>query len=247
MARVSPRVTPIVALDFPQAAVALGIVDELGDRCRFYKVGSELFTAAGPAIVAELHRRGAATFLDLKFHDIPNTVRGAARTAAALGARLLTVHASGGRQMLEAAVAGAREGAAGGTGGTGGTGAPCEVLAVTVLTSLDAEQLANAWGRDTVNAEDEVMRLAQLASESGVDGIVCSGQEVAAVRSRFGERLVTLVPGVRLAGGPRQDQARVATPREAAAAGARYIVVGRAVTGAASPRSAMEAVLADLS
>jgi orotidine-5'-phosphate decarboxylase len=244
MARVSSPVTAIVALDFPTLDAALGMVDELGDLCRFYKVGSELFTAAGPPIVAELERRGAATFLDLKLHDIPNTVRGAARSAAALGARLLTIHASGGRAMLDAAVAGAREG---GTRATAGTADGCELLAVTVLTSLDAGQLARAWGREVGTIEAEVLRLAQLAAESGVDGIVCSGQEASAVRSRFGDQLAILVPGVRLAGGARQDQARVVTPRQAAASGARYIVVGRAVTGAPLPRRAMEEVLADLS
>jgi orotidine-5'-phosphate decarboxylase len=238
VARVSFAVTPIVALDFRSADAALGLVDELGQRCRFYKVGSELFTAAGSNVVVELGRRGVETFLDLKLHDIPNTVRGAARSAAALGVRLLTVHASGGLEMVEAAVLGAREGR---------EARDCGILAVTVLTSLDVESLALAWGRDIENVEGEVLRLAQLASDAGAHGIVCSGQEAAAVKSRFGDRLVTLVPGVRLPGGARQDQARVVTPREAAVAGARYIVLGRAVTGAKSPRDAMDAVLADLS
>jgi orotidine-5'-phosphate decarboxylase len=228
-------VTPIVALDFGTIGEAIELVDELGNRCRFYKVGSELFTSVGAPIVGELARRGASVFLDFKLHDIPNTVRGAARAAARLGARLLTVHASGGVAMLEAAVRGARE------------GGECDILAVTVLTSLDAESLSSAWGRDILSVEAEVLRLAQLASDAGAQGIVCSGQEAAAVKSRFGDRLATLVPGVRLAGGDRQDQARVVTPRQAAAAGARYIVLGRAVTAAPSPRDAMETVLADLS
>jgi orotidine-5'-phosphate decarboxylase len=229
-------VTPIVALDVSSATSALQLVEELDGLCQFYKVGSELYTAEGPDVVRALQSHGAAVFLDLKLHDIPNTVRGAARSAAILGVRLLTVHASGGRTMLEAAVAGARESAAN-----------CQILAVTVLTSLDAAALSNAWGRPVKEVETEVMRLARLAVDSGVHGIVCGGQEASAVKARFGDSLATLVPGIRLAGADRQDQSRVVTPREAAVAGARYIVLGRAVTAAPSPRNAMSAVLSDLS
>ena len=232
----TPRVTPILALDVANAAAALALVDELGVQCRFYKIGSELLTAEGPLIVRAVQSRGASVFLDLKFHDIPNTVRGAVRSAAALGARLVTVHASGGRAMLDAALAGARE-----------VAGDCDVLAVTVLTSLDAAGLSAAWGRPVGDLQAEVLRLAGDASAAGLAGVVCSGQEAAAVRQRFGESLATLVPGVRLAGGRGHDQARVVTPREAANAGARYIVVGRAVTAASSPVQAMERVLADLS
>ena len=235
MAVVTQRVTPIVALDVAGAAAALALVDELGPLCRFYKIGSELFTAEGPSIVRSVQSFGASVFLDLKFHDIPNTVRGAVRSAAALGARLVTVHASGGGAMLEAALAGARE-----------VAGDCDVLAVTVLTSLDAAGLSVAWGRPVRDLHAEVLRLAGDARAAGLAGVVCSGQEAAAVRERHGNALATLVPGVRLAGGPGHDQARVVTPREAAKAGARYIVVGRAVTAAPSPAQAMEAVLADL-
>ena len=227
------RPVPIVALDVPGTADALRLVDTLGELCRFYKVGSELFTAAGPAIVQALHERGASVFLDLKFHDIPNTVRGAVRSAAQPGVALLTVHASGGRAMMEAAVSAAPPGVA--------------ILAVTVLTSFDAATLGAPWGRPVSNVQDEVLRLAAMAAESGVHGVVCSGQEAAAIRDRFGGRLATLVPGVRLAGGAQQDQARVVTPRQAADAGASYVVLGRAVSGAGAPREAMEKVLADLS
>jgi orotidine-5'-phosphate decarboxylase len=227
------RSVPIVALDVPDAAAALRVVATLGDRCRYYKVGSELFTAAGPALLDELHALGCSIFLDLKFHDIPNTVRGAVRSAARPGVRLLTVHASGGRAMLEAAVSAAPPGVG--------------VLAVTILTSLDAAALGEAWGRPMADMEAEVMRLAGLAAAAGAHGIVCSGREAAAIRGHFGGRLATLVPGVRLAGGDAGDQARVVTPRQAAEAGATYIVLGRAVTAAASPRAAMETVLADLS
>lgn len=226
-------VTPIVALDVSNEKDALSLVDSLGSQCRFYKIGSELFAAEGPSIVKAVQRRGADVFLDLKFHDIPNTVRGAVRSAAALGARLVTVHAAGGRAMLEAAVDG------------GGTA--CNILAVTVLTSLDADSLGAAWGRTIPNVQDEVLRLAGLAKDTGTHGVVCSGLEAAAVRSRYGSTLATLVPGVRLAGEAVQDQARVVTPRQAAEAGARYIVLGRAVTAAKSPRDAMSEVLSDLS
>jgi orotidine-5'-phosphate decarboxylase len=226
--------TPIVALDFSSCEEALSLVDLLGERCRFYKIGSELFTRNGPKCVAEVVARGCDVFLDLKFHDIPNTVAKGARSAARLGVRLLTVHASGGRAMLEAARQGAAE------------GGDCAVLAVTVLTSLDAAALATAWGRDQVDVPREVLRLAGIAAEAGVHGIVCSGQEAAAVRAVHGDQLALLIPGIRLAGGATQDQARVVTPREAVQSGARYLVLGRAVTGADDPRAAMERVLAEL-
>lgn len=224
--------TPIVALDVQSSADALRIVDALGDRCRFYKVGSELFTAAGPSIVSALIDAGSDVFLDLKVHDIPNTVRGAARSAAALGARLLTVHAIGGTAMLEAAVEGAGE--------------RLGILAVTVLTSFDDQSLAQAIGRPAVVASDEAMRLAEVAAAARVHGIVCSGAEAPALHSRFGDKLALLVPGIRMSGGAAHDQRRVVTPAEAAAAGARYIVLGRAVTAASSPPNAMDAVLAEL-
>jgi len=230
-----PTVTPIVALDFPRSSDAMAMVDQLGDACNFYKIGSELFTAEGNAVVRQVLQRSKSVFLDLKFHDIPNTVRGAARSAAGLGVQLITVHASGGRAMIEAAVAGAREGSR-----------TCEVLAVTVLTSLDAGAVSSVWGRPVANLDDEVLRLAAIANEGEAHGVVCSGHEAPLVRAKFAGRLATLVPGIRLAGGERQDQARVVTPRQAAEAGARYIVLGRAVTATKSPRDAMNAVLADL-
>lgn len=225
---------PIVALDVPDSLSALGLVDRLGGACRFYKIGSELFTAEGPRIVAEVRGRGCDVFLDLKFHDIPNTVRSAAAAAAAQGVRLLTVHAEGGEAMVRAAVEGA--------------GAACGVLAVTVLTSLDAPAVAAGWGRDpgTLVMETEVLRLAELAAGAGARGIVCSGQEARAVRARFAARLELLIPGIRLAGGEAHDQARVVTPTEAKELGATYVVLGRAVTRAADPVSAMQAVSAEL-
>jgi orotidine-5'-phosphate decarboxylase len=222
------KAEPIVALDVPDPTRAMRIVDRLGSTCRFYKVGSELFTAAGPAVVRSLLDAGCDVFLDLKFHDIPTTVEHAARRAAELGVRLVTVHAVGGRAMVERAVAGA--------------GATCGVLAVTVLTSLDGEGLAAAWGRDQVDLRCEVLRLAGDASAAGAHGVVCSGWEAAAVRERHGDALRILVPGIRLEGGPTHDQARAMTPAAAAAAGASYVVVGRAVTQAADPLAAMESV-----
>jgi orotidine-5'-phosphate decarboxylase len=233
---VSFTVTPIVALDVGTTAAALKLVDDLGDSCRFYKIGTELFTAEGPAVVRAIQERGASIFLDLKFHDIPNTVKGAVRSAATLGAELVTVHASGGKAMLEAAAAGARE-----------VGPGCKVLAVTVLTSMDGPALSTVWGRQVRDVEAEVVRQAKLAADARLHGIVCSGKEASAVRTRFADKLATLVPGVRLPGGDTQDQARVVTPREAADAGARYIVLGRAVTAAKSPTDAMKQVLSDLS
>ena len=229
---------PIVALDVASARDALALARSLGDRCRFFKVGSELFTAAGPDIVVELREQfGADVFLDLKFHDIPNTVAGAVRSAARLGARLLTVHASGGIPMLEAARRAADDAADG----------RCGVLAVTVLTSFESGTLRQAWGRvDALELEREVLRLAGLAAEAGLHGIVCSGAEVAAVRTRYGDRLAPLVPGIRLAGGDVHDQARVTTPSAAQRAGARYLILGRAVTAAENPAAVMERVLAEL-
>ena len=224
---------PIVALDFPDAERAMTLVQTLDEKCRFYKVGSELFTASGPDILQWLRDTGCDVFLDLKFHDIPNTVAGAMRRVAAMGVRLATVHASGGSKMLEAAVEGAGE--------------TCGVLAVTILTSLDDAALGEAWGRERVDVEHEVLRLAELARSCGAHGIVCSGQEAEAVYKRHGNALKLLVPGIRLPGDPAGDQARVATPEAAVAAGASYLVLGRAVTASRDPRAAMAAVTASLS
>jgi len=223
---------PIVALDLPTAADALALVARLGDSCRFYKIGSELFTREGPSVVRAVRDLGCDVFLDLKFHDIPNTVREAARAAAALGVRLLTVHASGGAAMLRAAVEGA--------------GAGCGVLGVTVLTSLDSAALGSAWGKDDVLVDQEVLRLAGLVAAAGAHGIVCSGREAAAVHATFGDQLALLIPGIRLAAGESHDQARTATPAAAARAGARYLILGRAITAAPDPVAAMAQVSAEL-
>jgi orotidine-5'-phosphate decarboxylase len=235
----APRAIPIVALDVPTSADALALARTLGPSCRFYKVGSELFTAAGPSVVHALQDEvGADVFLDLKLHDIPNTVAGAVRSAAALGVRLLTVHASGGRAMLAAAQEAAQAAAA--------RGSACDLLGVTVLTSFDGASLGAAWGREELAVEREVLRLAADAAEAGLHGIVCSGAEAAAVRAAHGDRLALLVPGIRLAGGSAHDQRRVMTPAAAQAAGARYLILGRAVTAAANPQRAMQTVLTEL-
>ncbi len=219
----------LLALDVPDADAALALVARFEGRCRFYKVGLELFTAAGPDLVRTLRQRGVDVFLDLKLHDIPNTVRAAARRAASLDVRLLTVHASGGEAMLAAAVDGAGEG--------------CGILGVTVLTSLSPAELAASWGRGPwIDVEDEVVRLAGLAADAGAHGVVCSGLELAAVAARYGGRLAPLVPGVRPSGAERNDQARVITPEGAAAAGARYLILGRAVTEARDPLAAWDGI-----
>ncbi len=234
-ARSTRRVTPIVALDVSDEPSADRFVDALGALCRFYKVGSELFTAVGPTIVHALSERGCSVFLDLKLHDIPNTVRGGCRSAARAGARLVTVHAVGGHDMIVAAVQGAREG-----------DPECQVFAVTVLTSLDARRLGDTWGRRDLDVGAEVVRLATVAREAGAKGIVCAGPEVSRVRGAHGDALAILVPGVRLEGASTDDQQRVTTARAAAAAGADYVVIGRAVTGAPDPRTTMQQVLREL-
>ena len=218
----------IIALDVPNLAEADALLTRVGSGADFVKIGSELFTAAGPEIVSRMRDERRDVFLDLKWHDIPTTVRNAARSAAKLDVRLVTVHASGGRAMLDAAIEGA--------------GSACGVLVVTVLTSLDATTLGDVWGRPVKRVEDEVLRLAELARAAGAHGIVCSGAEAAAVRAKYGNTLRLLIPGIRLPGGDSHDQARVVTPEAALNAGASYLVLGRAVTAATDPREALTSV-----
>ncbi len=228
-------VTPIVALDVADRGAAEALVGRLGVHCDFYKVGLELYAAEGPSVVRWLRGEGKRVFVDLKLHDIPNTVRGAARSVARLGASLLTVHAVGGEAMVRAAVEGATEG-----------DPQCGILAVTVLTSLDAATVGATWGRGPVEVTAEVVRLAGLAAAGGAVGVVCSGHELSALHSAHADRLGYLVPGIRLAGGATHDQQRVMTPGPAAQAGARWLVLGRAVTGAADPVAALAAVRDDV-
>ncbi|ACG75260.1 orotidine 5'-phosphate decarboxylase [Anaeromyxobacter sp. K] len=218
------------ALDFPTFAAAEPFARAVAPEVGLLKVGLELFAAEGPAAVRAAARLGRPVFLDLKLHDIPNTVEGAARSAAASGAALLTVHAAGGAEMVKAAVRGAGPGV--------------RVLAVTVLTSLDAAAL------DAVGLagppEAAVVRLARLAVGAGAGGIVCSPHEVAAVRAAVGPGPLLVVPGVRPAGAAKGDQARVATPAEAVRAGADVIVVGRPLRDAPDPAAAARAIAAGL-
>lgn len=227
----------IVALDVPDAEAALALAGRL-PRGAWVKVGLELFTAAGPAVVESLSGRGHPVFLDLKVHDIPNTAAGAVRSAARLGARLLTVHASGGRAMLEAAAEAAR---AAETAAGASSGGRLRLLAVTVLTSLDDAALGEVMGRGA-GTEEAVGRLAALAEGSGIDGAVASVAECRAVKAVCGEDFLVATPGIRLAGGDTHDQKRVATPAEARAAGADYLVVGRAITASEDPRGALARV-----
>jgi len=223
---------PIVALDFPRADLALAMVDRLGNACTFYKVGGELFTAAGPQVVQILRALGKDVFLDLKLHDIPNTVRGAARSAASIGAKLVSVHATGGREMIEAAVEGA--------------GPKCGVMGVTILTSLDAAMLRSAWGRKSLEVYGEVLRLAGECAAAGAHGVVCSGLEAQKIGAKYGEKLKLLVPGIRPAGSRADDQKRAVTAAEAARAGANYIVLGRMITEAKDPASELRSVMQTL-
>jgi orotidine-5'-phosphate decarboxylase len=218
----------IVALDVAGEAQARSLVSTLEDSVGFYKVGKELFTACGPAFVRELVKSGKRVFLDLKFHDIPNTVAGAVRSASELGISLLTVHASGGSKMLKAAADAAAQSAARPT-----------VLAVTVLTSLGAGELGEIGVAGSV--AEQVERLAGLALKAGCGGLVASAQEARRLRELFGKEFALVTPGIRPAGGEVGDQARVVTPADAIQAGATYLVVGRPITASPDPRKAAEA------
>lgn len=229
----SARERLIVALDAPDAGAAMALVDRLDGTCTWFKVGLELFVAAGPAVLEPVIRRGYSVFLDLKFHDIPNTVAGAVRSAAGLGARLLTIHAMGGPAMLAAA----QEALA-------GVANPPQLLAVTMLTSMDAAQTAAVGLARTPSAQVELV--ARMGLDAGIRGFVCSPQEVEALRALTGVEGTLVVPGIRPAGAAAGDQKRVATPGDAIAAGASYLVVGRPITAAAEPARAAEAILAEI-
>jgi len=223
----------IVALDVSTAAAARKIVAAVGDSALTYKVGMQLYTAEGPEIVRELVNSGRRVFLDLKYHDIPNTVGAAAREAAQLGVKMLTVHASGGGKMMRAAVESAEA-----------VNPDLMVLGVTVLTSLDDSDLGTLGMRGGVN--EHVLRLAALALANGCRGVVASAQECSALREEFGNDFIIVTPGVRPAGSGHDDQARVVTPAEAIAAGATHIVVGRPITDASDPAAEARAILGQL-
>jgi orotidine-5'-phosphate decarboxylase len=225
------RTRLIVALDVDTLDAATHLVHCLGPAVEWYKVGKQLFTRHGPAAVRQLREAGKHVFLDLKFHDIPNTVAQAVRSAAGIGAELTNVHASGGPAMLRAAAAAARE-------------SGILLTAVTVLTSMDRAELA-AVGVDVEPAQ-QVVRLALLSRDCGVAGVVCSPLEVPLLRQACGPHFVLVVPGIRPAGAASDDQKRVMTPQQAAAAGTDFIVVGRPITAAPDPAAAAAAIQRDL-
>jgi orotidine-5'-phosphate decarboxylase len=223
----------IVALDTPTAKEAIDLVNQLERQCNWFKVGLELFVAAGPAVLEPLIARGHKVFLDLKFNDIPNTVAGAVRAAAALGVQRVTIHASGGPAMLTAAKKALE-----------GIENPPQLLAVTVLTSMDRAQLG-AIGLKRTPAE-QVELLAKMGLEARMNGFVCSPEEVERLRKLTGPEGVLVVPGIRPAGAAVGDQKRIATPADALRRGASHLVVGRPITQAADPAEAAEAILNEM-
>ncbi len=229
-----PRQKLIVALDVSSAADARKIVAAVGDSALTYKVGMQLYTAEGPQVVRDLVASGRRVFLDLKYHDIPNTVASAVHEAAQLGVSMLTIHAAGGAKMIRAAADAARA-----------NNPELLVLAVTVLTSLDQSDLEKVGFQGTVR--DEVLRLSALALANGCKGIVTSAREASAVRAELGHDFAIVTPGVRPAGSAHADQMRVVTPAEAIAAGASHIVVGRPITEAADPAAEARAILEQIS
>ena len=229
---VDPKDRLAVALDFPDENQALALVDRLDGTCQWFKVGMELYYAAGNSIIHHLRDRGFNVFLDLKLHDIPNTVAGAVRSVAQAGASLLTLHAGGGAAMMSAAAEAACA-----------PGSP-RLLAVTVLTSMDATQLMGIG--ITASPADQVLRLARLAQASGIDGMVCSPEEVALLRKETGPETLLVIPGIRPTGSAIGDQKRIATPTQAIAEGASLLVVGRPITRANDPVAAARAILQEI-
>ena len=229
-AMTSVRDRLIVALDFPTPAKALALVSVLSDAVSIYKIGLQLYTAAGPEIVRAVAATGAKIFLDLKLHDIPNTVAKAVGAAGELGVQMLTIHLSGGRAMLEAAAS--------------AKSPSLLLLGVTVLTSSTQETLSETGVSSTLEAQ--VLRLGQLGKECGIDGLITSPHEVRVLRERLGSEITLITPGVRPAWAPADDQKRFTTPAEALKSGADYLVIGRPITAAAEPRAAVERLLDEI-
>lgn len=221
----------IVALDFPEAKATLELLSKLDPALCRVKVGKELFTRCGPALVREISKEGFEIFLDLKFHDIPNTVAGAVSAAVDLGAWMVNVHAAGGRTMMEAAKAAIGS-------------AHTLLTAVTVLTSLSAEDLQETG--ITASPEQHVLRLARLAASSGLDGVVCSAMEIESLRQNLPPEFLLVTPGIRPAGDVVGDQKRVATPAAAIALGSSYLVIGRPVTQAPNPVLKLREILGEI-
>jgi orotidine-5'-phosphate decarboxylase len=226
----------IVALDLPTSELAVDLVDRLGDAIDIYKIGSPLFTRAGPQIVRDVKARGKRVFLDLKYHDIPSTVAKAVSSAAELGVDLLTLHASGGEAMMRAA----REAA-----DAAGQDGP-RLLGVTILTSFGAADVEQVWNKEIISVREEVVRLGRLAAEAGLHGVVSSPLEIEALKRRHGTDFIVVTPGIRPPGAGLADQARTATPADAARAGADFLVIGRPIWEAEDPIAAVSAIRADL-
>ena len=229
----------IVALDFEKLQSALDFVETAGDSVTWYKIGSQLFCSAGPAAVAALKGKGKKVFLDLKFHDIPNTVASAVAEAVKLGADMVNVHASGGKEMMKAAVKAASD--------SSPAGKRPLLIAVTVLTSMDEAALTEVMNRSHVYTPSiHVPHLAKLAKESGMDGVVASAHEIDLIRRTCGDDFVLVIPGIRPADSSTDDQKRIMTPSEAARKGADFIVVGRPVLKAENPAEAARAIKAEM-
>ena len=229
----------VLPLDIPSRKEALALVEELSGAVGVFKVGFQLFSACGPDIVAAIKERGGEVFLDLKFHDIPNTVRNAGLECLRMGVKICNVHASGGGRMMAECAAAVKEEAA-----KTGSAAPL-ILAVTVLTSMNEEELRGELGVARPMPE-QVKRLALLAKQSGLDGVVCSPHEAADLRQACGKEFILLTPGVRPAGADKGDQQRVATPGEAIAWGADYLVVGRPILKADDRKKAAEDIVKEI-
>ena len=224
----------IVALDFPEVEQAYALARELDPKKCRVKVGKELFTRCGPVVVENLHKLGFEIFLDLKFHDIPNTVAGACRSAAEMGCWMINVHASGGKAMMEAAVEAVSQ----------ASQRPL-LIAVTVLTSLDDNALHEiGFTQDT---KDTTQNLARLAREAGINGVVSSALDIAATKKNLGKEFLVVTPGIRPTGSATGDQARIATPASAIGNGADFLVIGRPITQAENPHAALDSILAEAS
>ncbi|WP_458248591.1 orotidine-5'-phosphate decarboxylase [Streptomyces sp. MAI_2237] len=223
-----PRNQIIVALDCANRATAEAVVEQLGAECRFYKVGLQLLTAAGPDVIKDLVAQGKEVFLDLKLFEIPNSVAGAVRAAGALGVSMVTVHGMGGSAIMSAAVDAARD------------FPQLRILALTVVTSMTDADLSDIGVRDTVDAQ--VLRLARLAQQAGCHGVIASPQDVAALRGSLGPDALIVTPGVALPGDSPAEHARPGTPHAAITAGASHVVVGRPITRAATPATAFRLV-----
>ncbi len=226
----------IVPLDLPTAEEALAFVDRLRGRVGMFKVGLQLFTAAGPAVVREIVRSGEEVFLDLKFHDIPNTVAQATAAAASLGASFIDVHLAGGPRMIRAAVEAART--------TPDIARPPRLLGITVLTSLEDNDLDAVGMRGPVS--ERAVSLARLGQDAGLDGVVASPHEIASIKAACGSSFIVVTPGIRPTGAAHQDQRRVMTPALALRAGADYLVIGRPIMEAPDPAAAVESIAQEM-